>query len=83
MTVDLIKRVKSRHYLVSTNGGRGHHPDSEAIARVVVHAESPELHFNYWSDCNRMWADPRLKDERSYEARYPKPEKPGYLRIPL
>jgi beta-lactamase superfamily II metal-dependent hydrolase len=83
VTTSLLKLVDCRRYLVSTNGAIFHHPDPEAIARVLVAAgEGAELCFNYRSDYNAMWADKSLVRERGYVVRYPD-ERDGGLLIDL
>lgn len=43
----LLSKIRSKHWLVSTNGARFHHPDMAALARVVVTQAKPKFHLNY------------------------------------
>ena len=47
--VDLpfLRRIRSKRWLVSTNGAKFHHPDPEALARVVVTQKKPTFYLNY------------------------------------
>lgn len=46
----LLARIRSRHWLVSTDGARFHHPDPETIARVVVSQSRPVFTLNHVTD---------------------------------
>ena len=68
----LVEAAPARHYVVSSNGDLFHHPDDQAVARVLVHAPpSPTVWFNYENDRTRRWADPDLRARYGYEVRYP------------
>jgi hypothetical protein len=43
----LLARIRSKHWLVSTNGAKFHHPDLKALARVIVTQSKPTFHLNY------------------------------------
>lgn len=43
----LLERIRSRNWLISTNGARFGHPDDEALARIVTTQKRPTFHFNY------------------------------------
>lgn len=47
VTNDLLKVVKAKHYVCSTNNNYFKHPDEEAVALVIVDSEAPTLWFNY------------------------------------
>src|SRR6185312_15243803 len=51
---DLLKLLDCPRYLISTDGTRHHHPDHEAIARVIKYGKNGEngstLYFNYYSE---------------------------------
>lgn len=82
VSVDLMKRVECRHYLVSTNGAQFKHPDREAVARVIKHGgTAPALHFNYRTSFNGVWDDLTLKQDFGYETIYA--DGPGGLIVPL
>jgi len=73
----LVAAFPAAHYLVSTNGGTFHHPDKEAIARVLVgqKAASKTLHFNCPSDENEVWKSVSLQhtSQWNYQANYGTP----------
>ena len=66
----LLKVLKARKYLVSTNGAHYDHPDADAIELILAakHSEPPELVFNYKSDFTRPWLDESEQKERHYTA---------------
>jgi hypothetical protein len=68
---ELLGLVRSRHVLVSTSGRRFHHPDEQAIARVIEARWGASLAFNYRSEDNEMWDDAALMKEYGFSARYP------------
>ena len=77
---EMIEMVSSPRYLVSTSGDIFHHPDVEAIARVVQFAGgTPELIFNYLSSFNGMWKNEKLERKHSYRAVYPKAGESGIV----
>lgn len=55
-STSLLQQMRSKHWLISTNGAKFHHPDAAAIARVVETQNKPVFHFNYVSD------EPHLAD---------------------
>jgi hypothetical protein len=50
MSPSLVRQIRSKNWLVSTNGSRYHHPDPEMLARVIVSQDEPCFHLNYVSD---------------------------------
>jgi beta-lactamase superfamily II metal-dependent hydrolase len=70
-TSELLKVVKAKHYLCSTNNSYFNHPDEEALARVIVDSDAPTLWFNYDTPKNRFWDSPDLKSKYCYRANYP------------
>jgi hypothetical protein len=80
---DYVPRVRSDRYLVSTNGSYFHHPDPEAIARILIQeGDDRELWFNYRTEENEMWDDPVLQERWRYRAVYPSPGTLG-IRVEL
>jgi beta-lactamase superfamily II metal-dependent hydrolase len=72
VTRSLFETVQADHYIVSTNGAIFHHPDDEAIARVVVYGgDRPRLWFNFDNDRSRNWADPALRSRHGYDVTLP------------
>ena len=78
LNVDLLKLLDCPRYLVSSDGSTFHHPDREAIARVIKYGGSERtLYFNYRSEFNDVWARKDLQAKYGYAAVYPKPEQEG------
>ena len=76
----LVAAVPAKHYLVSTNGDTFHHPDDEAIARIVMGAPpGATLWFNYRTPRTARWDDAGLRAEHGYAARYPEDEESGVV----
>ncbi len=42
-----LERVRSRNWLISTNGAKFHHPHPEPLARIVTTQRKPVFHLNY------------------------------------
>jgi hypothetical protein len=76
----LVRAVPARHYLVSTNGDVFHHPDDEAIARIVTGApRGATLWFNYRTPRTARWDDPVLRQQHGYSVRFPDDESSGVV----
>lgn len=71
VTSDLVRVVKAKHYVVSTNNTHFAHPNDEALARVIVEGNRPTLWFNYDTPKNRRWANPLMRGHHGYQVRYP------------
>jgi beta-lactamase superfamily II metal-dependent hydrolase len=71
VTQDLLKIVQADHYLFSTNGAYFRHPNTEAVARVILAGRSSTLWFNYDSPQTSRWRDPQYAERYGYVARYP------------
>jgi hypothetical protein len=72
VTRDLLKVVRAAHYVFSTNNAIFHHPDDEAVARVVLHGgKQPTLWFNYPTERNQRWATEVLRKKYGYRVQYP------------
>ena len=68
VTKALLGVVQADHYIVSTNGAIFHHPDDEAISRVIVYGGShPRIWFNFDNERSRKWADPALQAMHGYD----------------
>lgn len=72
----MLEAFPATHYLVSTDGARFEHPDTEAIARVVVSRPGYDkvLHFNCKSSFNRDWAKDQRTNKYHYTAAYGEPD---------
>ncbi len=83
LSSDLLDLIRCERYLVSTNGRRFHHPDSEAIARILVHSgKETELIFNYNSEESQAWRNRALIRRYNYLTRYPASDQEG-IRVKL
>lgn len=67
----LVRRIEAPLHLISTDGTQTHHPNPEAIARVVASGGAPELIFNYRTQWNEVWDDAGLRERAGYSARFP------------
>jgi hypothetical protein len=80
VTAALVRAVPARHYLVSTNGDIFHHPDDEAIARIVVGAPpGATVWFNYRTPRTARWDDAGLRAMHGYTAQYPSDDTSGVV----
>ncbi|MEM9314335.1 MAG: CHAT domain-containing protein [Pseudomonadota bacterium] len=69
---ELLELLDCRRYLISTNGSTHHHPDPEALARVLdVQDDGVEFHFNYRSDESELWDNDDLRAKHGYQSFYP------------
>ncbi len=70
-SIDLIKAVSCKNWIISSNGKQFEHPDPEAIARVVKHGTRDQtLCFNYRTKFNEMWDSKALKNKYGFATRY-------------
>ncbi len=68
----LVAIAPAQHYMVSSNGDTFHHPDDQALARVVMHAPpGATLWFNYRNPRTERWDNPALRKQYGYRTRYP------------
>jgi hypothetical protein len=84
ISVEFLDLLNCGQYLFSSSGKRFRHPDPESVARVISRAgSSPSLYFNYRTEINRPWEDPRLSNGKyQYNAFYPESEDGG-IRVEL
>jgi hypothetical protein len=69
---ELVARVAARRWLFSSDGTFFHHPDPEAVARVVTgNQDVPELVFNYRTKRTAIWDSETLQQAHRYRAAYP------------
>lgn len=70
-TSELVDRLESKMWLISSDGSRHQHPDPEAIARLVL-APLPNktLLFNYRTEFNEVWSDPNISRYYGYAVKY-------------
>ena len=71
----LLDLIDCDTFLISTSGSRHHHPDKQALARIVDRfrggARPTRLFFNHRSDETQVWDDPDAQDAWNYRAYYP------------
>jgi beta-lactamase superfamily II metal-dependent hydrolase len=83
-SVDVMKEIRSKRFLVSTDGSRHKHPHVESLARTVKHAGGDiELVFNYESTHTSKWDVKGLKTRFGYSTRYPNDDEAGMIRTEL
>jgi beta-lactamase superfamily II metal-dependent hydrolase len=68
---EVMERIDSKHFLLSSSGAKFNHPDSDAVARIIFHSEKPTLHFNYFSKDNKDWDRTAWKSELGYDTVFP------------
>jgi beta-lactamase superfamily II metal-dependent hydrolase len=75
VSAELVSLLDCPRFLVSTNGDHFCHPDRQAIARIIKYGNSngrnPELHFNYRSQYNELWARQDLQEKYGFATGYP------------
>lgn len=83
LTESLLQRIECCRYLFSSSGAIYHHPDLEAVARVLKHSRRGgrpiELVFNYKTPFNSVWDSPELKQRWEYTTVFPMAGKPGVV----
>ena len=80
-TDQLMALIESPKFLFSTNGAQFHHPDREAVQRVIGRSmrTKPRLYFNYKTQYNQEWAAPELQQELGYSTEYNGDESKGMV----
>jgi beta-lactamase superfamily II metal-dependent hydrolase len=73
----LLERIRSRNWLISTNGARFGHPDEETLARIVTTQQRPVFHLNYAHPENEPLI---LSAGARYSVRQPRPRRDGAAR---
>jgi hypothetical protein len=68
-SLDLLTRIQSKRWIISSNGVQFNHPDPECLARIIVTQNKPTLYFNY--DTERI-ADVKAESGVRYKAVVPK-----------
>ncbi len=73
VTNEVLSLVETRDYVFSTSGARYHHPDREAVLRVLKqeHEQPPRLWFNHSTTTTLPWAEPETVDKYGYEPVFP------------
>jgi beta-lactamase superfamily II metal-dependent hydrolase len=79
----LLDRLDCSRYLVSSNGAIYHHPDREAIARILKFGKSgnrpTELVFNFRTKFNAVWDSDSLRAKWKYTTTFPASGKSGLV----
>lgn len=72
VSIELVEQVGARRHVISSSGSQFHHPDPEAIARIVVGSRrGTELWFNHRSEESLRWDDDDLREEHGYRTVFP------------
>jgi beta-lactamase superfamily II metal-dependent hydrolase len=83
-SVELMRQMRCKRFLISTDGSRHKHPHDESIARILKYGGGGlELRFNYASEYTSRWDVGRLKKHYRYMTVYPKSREKGLLRTDL
>lgn len=83
-SVELMKEISAKRFLISTDGSRHKHPHIESIARTVKHGDNDiELVFNYQSTLTSKWDVAGLKQRFGYQTAFPKSDTAGTIRTEL
>jgi beta-lactamase superfamily II metal-dependent hydrolase len=83
-SVELMQQMRSKRFMVSTNGSGHEHPHLESIARTLKYGGGGiELCFNYQSQYTSRWNEPQLKKRYGYKTVYPNLGEEGLLRTDL
>ncbi|MGY2932037.1 beta-lactamase superfamily II metal-dependent hydrolase [Bradyrhizobium sp. GM6.1] len=70
-TSQLIHLLESPLWLISSNGAVHHHPDPEAIARIVLaEPRDKKLLFNYATQYNQVWGSEELRAHFGYKVEF-------------
>jgi len=72
VTESLVKSLKCKSWLISTNGSRHHHPDNEAIAKIIHYSlvQPADLSFNVLSTWNEHWLSTNRQAKLGYNANH-------------
>lgn len=80
----LLDSLDCSRYAISTDGSRHHHPDPEAIARLLLwKPEHKQLYFNYRNEEAAIWDDEGLKQTHDYECVFAHEATMGRLSIQI
>ena len=83
-SVDIMRQVHCRRFLVSSDGSRHKHPHIESIARTVRNSGGGiEIVCNYRSAETSAWNVAALKQHYGYEMLFPAEVEPGIARVAL
>ncbi len=78
----LLDMIDCQRFLISTNGTRHHHPDPEAIAKILKRKTGRKtLYFNYHQAQTDVWNDKAVMKTWDYECVFPDKSVNGRLDI--
>jgi len=69
---ELLNRIDSERYLISTNGQKHNHPDKETIAHIITRKADfhRKLYFNYITDSSKCFEREDWMKEHNYSIHY-------------
>lgn len=69
---ELLKKIDSERYLISTNGQRHNHPDKETIAHIITRKTDfhRKLYFNYITANSKYFEREDWMEEHDYSIHY-------------
>jgi beta-lactamase superfamily II metal-dependent hydrolase len=83
-SVELMRQIQCRRFLVSSDGSRHKHPHVESIARTLRNSGGCiELVCNYQSPQTSVWDQAELKEYYGYEISFAVGGEPGLARVAL
>jgi beta-lactamase superfamily II metal-dependent hydrolase len=83
-SVELMRQMRCKRFLISSDGSRHKHPHVESLARTVKHAGGDiKLIFNYASEQSLAWNRKELKTHYGYDTVYPRDGEDGLRRVEI
>ncbi|MDI5925227.1 hypothetical protein QBK93_11135 [Rhizobium leguminosarum] len=84
LTRSLIGVLDCSRFAISTDGSRHHHPNPEAIARLLsANTKRKRFYFNYRHEEAAVWDDDELKRNFNYECEFASDTAMGRLKIAI
>lgn len=83
-SMELLRLLNCRRFLVSTNGSYFQHPAPEAIARIIKFGgKGATLYFNYRTKFTQVWDQAGWRAKYGYAVKFPDKKENGTLRVSL
>jgi beta-lactamase superfamily II metal-dependent hydrolase len=83
-SVEVMRQITCKRFLISSDGSRHKHPHVESIARTLKHSGGDiEIICNYQSPETSAWDLASLKKRYGYQMVFPAPAEPGIARVAL
>jgi beta-lactamase superfamily II metal-dependent hydrolase len=79
VSTELVRALKCKSWVFSSNGKKFNHPNAQAVARVIKYASTPELVFNYRTRFSEPWDNAALRRQHGYTAVYPPKGRDGHV----